>query len=323
MIDTASCLDAATRSRRGGGETGGAAGPRVLLQHRTRYAYDRPVRLSAHEIRLRPTAHARAPIESYGMRISPETHDLKWLQDPNGNWVARVLFASAVSQLTIDVDLVARLEPVNPFDFYVDDTAWQFPFEYSPAHRHALAPYLALDATGARTAAWIRRMRDRFLRVPLDTIEFLVAVTRWVADDVRYQPRMEPGIQSCEQTLAAASGSCRDSAWLLAQLLRHTGIAARYVSGDLIQLDAGAAGTPPGADHVALHAWCEAYVPGAGWIGLDTTSGLLATEAHIPLAASALSADTAPVIGYVEESDSRLAVQMQLTRLDAEAPSRG
>jgi transglutaminase-like putative cysteine protease len=295
---------------------------RVRLRHRTCYAYDRPVWLSSHEIRLRPAAHTRTPVESYALKIAPANHDLKWQQDPHGNWVARVLFSSAVPELVLDVDLVARLTPVNPFDFYVDDSAWQFPFTYSPSHRHALGPYLELDSAGERMRAWTERMHTRLLARPLDTVELLVAVTRWVADDVRYARRLQPGIQTCEETLAAGSGSCRDSAWLLAQILRHTGIAARFVSGYLIQLGDGPPELGVGAngDSAALHAWCEAYVPGGGWIGLDSTSGLLAAEGHVPLACTARPADAGPVIGYAETSRSRLSVDMQVTRLASGMP---
>jgi transglutaminase-like putative cysteine protease len=307
---------------RSGRSEGGEVPLRVRLRHRTRYEYDRPVWLSSHEIRLRPAAHARTPIESYALKIAPVNHDLKWQQDPHGNWVARVLFSAAVSELVIDVDLVARLIPINPFDFYVDDDAWQFPFAYSASDRRALGPYLELEPAAERMSAWIERMRARLLQRPLDTVEFLVAVTRWVADDVRYAQRLEPGIQSCEETLAAGSGSCRDSAWLLAQILRHIGIATRFVSGYLIQLVKDPRLPEEGADgdSAALHAWCEAYVPGAGWIGLDATSGLLAAEGHLPLACTTLPADAAAVIGYAETSRSRLSVDMQVTRLPAGIP---
>ena len=295
---------------------------RVKLEHRTRYEYDREVWLSPHELRLRPAAHARTPIEAYVLEVTPAAHDLKWQQDPYGNWVARVVFPAPARELGIDVELVAELPVINPFDFYVAESALTFPFAYSADDRHALTPCLDLEPAGPRFTAWLEDMRQRLLGSPIGTIDFLVAVNRRVADDVRYLQRMEPGIQTCEQTLEEGSGSCRDSTWLLAQVLRHSGLASRFVSGYLVQLGEDARdgdGPRPRAakDSLALHAWCEAYVPGAGWIGLDPTSGLLATAGHIPLACAAIPAAAAAVTGCAERAQSRLTVEMHATRIAA------
>ena len=287
---------------------------RVRLAHRTRYTYDRPVWLSPHEIRLRPAAHARCTIEDYAIVIQGCAHDLKWHPDPYGNWVAQVIFSQPSAALTIDVELVATLQEVNPFDFYVANDAWQFPFAYAEADRRALAPYLEVEAPGARLRGWLERMRARLLGSSIDTIELLVAINRWIADEIRYEKRPEPGIRTAEETLAAGSGSCRDSAVLLMEVLRHSGIAARFVSGYLVQL---APGEPAGgaSDTLALHAWCEAYVPGAGWIGLDATSGLLTTEVHIPLACAAVPEGAAPVRGATGIARTSLEVEMGAVRL--------
>jgi transglutaminase-like putative cysteine protease len=290
---------------------------RVQLMHRTCYAYERAVWLSPHEIRLRPTAHARTPTFDYVLALAPAEHKLKWQHDPYGNWVARAVFGAATPQLVIDVTLDAILVPHNPFDFYVADNAWNFPFAYTPEERHALQPYLQREEGGSRLLAWMERMRRRLLGAPIDTIEFLVAVNHWVSEEVRNLRRDEPGILSCEQTLAAGCGSCRDSAWLLAQVLRHADIATRFVSGYLVQLGAPDAQLPAGhePDALALHAWCEAFIPGAGWIGLDATSGLITGEGHIPLACAALPASAAPVTGSVQSARSTLSVTMRVTRL--------
>ena len=292
---------------------------RVALRHHTRYAYDRPVSLSPHEIRLRPAAHSRTPIDAYSLNIAPERHFLNWQQDPYGNWIARVVFAEPTRELAIDVDLVADLTVINPFDFFIAKSAEQFPFAYSEVERRELALYLETETTGPRLADWLATMRKRLLASPIATIDFLVGVNRALAHDIRYLIRMEPGIQTCEQTLDTAAGSCRDSAWLLAQILRHCGVASRFVSGYLIQLVAdvkpldGPAGTD--RDFTDLHAWCEAYVPGAGWVGLDPTSGLLAAEGHIPLACAALPMSASPVQGYADPCETTLAFEMSITRI--------
>ncbi len=292
---------------------------RVALHHRTRYEYDRLVALSPHEIRLRPAAHARTPIDAYSLKIAPAHHFLNWQQDPYGNWIARVVFPDPTRELAIDVDLVADLTVINPFDFFVAKSAEQFPFTYSDEERRELAAYLEIEPAGPRLAAWTDGMRAKLLASPIATIDFLVGVNRALAHDIRYLIRMEPGIQTCEQTLERAAGSCRDSAWLLVQILRRCGVAARFVSGYLIQLvaDVKPLEGPAGTDHdfTDLHAWCEAYIPGAGWVGLDPTSGLLAAEGHIPLACAALPMSASPVHGFADPCETKLSFEMKVTRI--------
>ncbi len=292
---------------------------KVALHHRTHYAFDHPVGLSPHEVRLRPAAHCRTPIESYSFKVKPAKHFLNWQQDPYGNWVARLVFPEKARELEIVVDLVADMTVINPFDFFVDASAEQFPFVYTNENARELSPYLELVPETPRFMEWIRRARARFLGQPISTINFLVGVNAMAREDVNYLIRMEPGIQTPEQTLIAGQGSCRDSAWLLVQVLRYFGVAARFASGYLIQLAAdvkpleGPAG--PERDFTDLHAWCEAYIPGAGWIGLDATSGLMAGEGHIPLACTALPGSAAPVSGATEIAKTTLDFKMSVTRI--------
>jgi uncharacterized protein (DUF2126 family)/transglutaminase-like putative cysteine protease len=292
---------------------------KVALHHRTRYEFDRAVGLSPHEVRLRPAAHCRTPIESYSLKVQPAGHFLNWQQDPYGNWLARTVFPDKAKFLDITVDLVADMTVINPFDFFVDKSAEQFPFAYTPENARELAPYLEVEPLTPRVGAWIGRARERHLRAPITTIDFLVALNRDLQQDVKYLIRLEAGIQAPEFTLESGSGSCRDSAWLLVQILRRFGLAARFASGYLIQLVAdqkpldGPAGTDK--DFTDLHAWCEAYVPGAGWVGLDPTSGLLAGEGHIPLACTALPSSAAPVTGFTDVCQSTLLFEMAVTRI--------
>src|SRR5688572_26549049 len=292
---------------------------KVALHHRTHYTFDRPVGLSPHEVRLRPAAHCRTPIESYSLNVKPARHFLNWQQDPYGNWIARLGFPEKSRELEITVDLVADMTVINPFDFFVDPSAEKFPFVYGNDNFRELAPYLELIPETPLLMAWVRKARTRFLGTPISTIDLLIAVNRLVREDVNYLVRMEQGIQTPDQTLECGQGSCRDSAWLMVQILRYLGIAARFASGYLIQLAAdqksldGPSG--PTADFTDLHAWAEAYIPGAGWIGLDPTSGLLAGEGHLPLVCSPHPSSAAPITGATDPCTVTFEFSNTVTRL--------
>lgn len=275
---------------------------RVALNHFTRYTYDRPVSLSPHLVRLRPAPHCRAPVQSYSLRITPAEHFINWQQDPFGNWVARLVFPERVREFAIEVDVVVEMVTINPFDFFLDEDAQQFPYRYEASVARDLAPYLELSESGPLLGQWVASVD----RGETGMVPFLVALNQRLQSEIAYSVRMEPGVQSCEQTLERGIGSCRDSAWLLAQILRHLGLATRFVSGYLVQLAAdeksldGPSG--PEADFTDLHAWTEVFLPGGGWIGLDPTSGLFAGEGHIPLACTPNPASAAPVSGAASDA---------------------
>jgi len=291
-------------------------GIRVALNHRTEYRYDKPVLLGPQVIQLRPAPHSRTPILSYSLTVTPAQHILKWQLDPHHNHLARVLFRERTNDFVIEVELVADLLPVNPFDFFLEPGVENYPFEYSPELARDLEPYLSAEPPGPRLQSFIKS----FAGEQRGTIAFLSELNHKVRDAVGYQTRLEPGVQSCEQTLERKTGSCRDSAWLLVQMLRHLGIAARFVSGYLIQLEAeekpldGPAG--PEKDCAELHAWAEAYLPGAGWIGLDSTSGLFTGEGHIPLVCTPNAANAAPIGGTVEPANVEFSYSMSVRRLE-------
>lgn len=284
---------------------------RVALEHRTFYDFAEPVRVYPHTIRLRPAPHARTPIPSYSLRIEPAEHFINWQQDPFGNWLARVVFPEKVSRLEVTVDLVADMTVINPFDFFVEDWAATFPFAYPQQVRSDLAPYLQQVDDGGEVAAWLEERLPSLLTGPRDAapgggtpiVDFLVALNRSIRSSVDYTVRLEPGVQTPPDTLARGIGSCRDSAWLLVAALRELGLAARFVSGYLVQLtaDQSAVGDDslngPAEDFTDLHAWAEVYIPGAGWVGLDATSGLLCGEGHIPLSATPHPTSAAPISG--------------------------
>ncbi|WP_175842068.1 DUF2126 domain-containing protein [Burkholderia arboris] len=290
----------------------------VALHHTTRYRYDQLVNLGPQVVRLRPAPHCRTPILAYSMTVEPAQHFINWQQDPFSNYLARLVFPERTEHFEITIDLVAEMSVYNPFDFFLEASAEQYPFSYDDALKTELAPYLACDPqTSASTL--FRTYLDGVDLTPAGTVNFLVALNQQLQHDIGYLVRMEPGVQTPEQTLELASGSCRDSAWLLVQLCRHLGIAARFVSGYLIQLtpDVKSLDGPSGTsvDFTDLHAWCEVYLPGAGWIGFDPTSGLLAGEGHIPLACTPQPTSAAPVEGLIDECEVSFEHEMSVTRV--------
>ena len=292
---------------------------RVALHHKTIYRYDRRVNLSPHEVRLRPAAHARTPILAYSLTVAPAQHFINWQQDPYGNYIARFVFPEPADTLEFTVDLVADMTVINPFDFFVEKYAEQFPFAYPAQLRDELAAYLQAAPAGPLQTAWVAAARTALLQKPLGIADFLVSLNQRLQRDIGYLVRMEPGVQEPEYTLEKRSGSCRDTSWLLVQMLRQMGLATRFVSGYLIQLvaDIKALDGPSGTavDFTDLHAWVEVYVPGAGWIGLDPTSGMLAGEGHIPLACTATPSSAAPISGFTDPAEVTFAHEMTITRI--------
>ena len=287
----------------------------VALHHQTRYRYDRQVSLGPHIVRLRPAPHCRTRIFAYSLKVLPKDHFINWQQDPQSNYLARLVFPQPTTELFVEVDLVAQMAVFNPFDFFLEPQAEQYPFPYDPAATRELRPFRETEPAGPMLSAFLARVP----RASTRTMDFLVGLNRLVQNEIGYVIRMQPGVQTCEQTLTLRSGSCRDSAWLLVQIMRHLGLAARFVSGYLIQLVAdvkpleGPAG--PTADFTDLHAWTEAYLPGAGWVGFDPTSGLLAGEGHIPLACTPDAGSAAPISGLLDPCNTEFSHEMTVQRI--------
>jgi transglutaminase-like putative cysteine protease len=278
---------------------------RFALTHRSTYRYARAVGLGPQLIRLRPAPHCRTPILSYALNIEPATHWLHWQQDPLGNFMARVLMTEPVTAFSVTVGLTAEISATNPFDFFVEPSATTWPFTPEPWLAEQLLPYRGLDPLGPLLSAFLAELP----RAPRGTVELLVHLTALVHQRVAYVQRPEPGVWDGEKVLSEGRGSCRDSSWFLVQILRRLGFGARFVSGYLIEP------VMLGRDDAELHAWAEVYVPGAGWVGLDPTSGLLAGAGHIPLAATPDPASAAPISGTVEQVETETRFEMVLRRL--------
>ncbi|GBF51421.1 putative amidoligase [Leptospira ryugenii] len=288
---------------------------RVALSHITTYQYDKKIQLFPHVIRLRPAPHTKNHIVSYSLRLQPENYFINWQQDPFGNYLARLVFNEKSNIFQVAVDLVLDMKVINPFDFFVEEYAEKYPFNYDKNLKKELAPYLKPKKPSKLLADYIKTINVS----PRRTIEFLVALNAKLYQDIGYIIRMEPGVQTPEITLKRRMGSCRDSAYLLVQILRNVGLAARFVSGYLIQLKAdvkpldGPSG--PDKDFTDLHAWAEVYLPGAGWIGLDPTSGLFTGEGHIPLAATPEPESAGPIFGFTEKAKAEFTFHMSVDRM--------
>jgi len=287
----------------------------VALNHVTDYTYDRLVTLSPQIVRLRPAPHCRTRILSYSLKVTPDSNFINWQQDPQANYLARLVFPEQTRRFHIEVDLVAEMSVLNPFDFFLEPSHEHYPFRYDDKQTAELGMYLEKGPLTPAFAEYLAALP----RTKQQSIDYLVAINQRLQSDIGYLIRLEPGVQTPEETLTKLSGSCRDSAWLMVQLLRHLGIAARFVSGYLIQLvaDVKALDGPsgPAADFTDLHAWCEVYLPGAGWIGFDPTSGLLAGEGHIPLACTAEPGAASPVSGAVDKCEVEFEHLMQVSRI--------
>jgi uncharacterized protein (DUF2126 family)/transglutaminase-like putative cysteine protease len=288
---------------------------KIVISHKTTYKYDRKVSLSPHIFRLRPAPHSRTPIESYSIKITPENQFFNWQQDPFGNYVARLVFPDKTDELSVDVEIIADLKTINPFDFFIEEYAEEFPFTYTDIIKKELQPYLEVTDNGKLLKAFIKTLDY----TPRKTIYFLIDINQKIYEYLNYNIRMDPGVQTCEETLAQKNGSCRDYAWLFVQTLRHLGFGARFVSGYLVQLKSdeksldGPSG--PEEDFTDLHAWAEVYLPGAGWIGFDATSGLLAGEGHIPLACTPSFESAAPVSGMTDVCETEFFFENSVKRI--------
>ncbi|MEZ4487070.1 MAG: transglutaminase family protein [Cyanobacteriota/Melainabacteria group bacterium] len=282
------------------------------IQHLTSYHYSEEVDLGPHIVRLRPAVHAKSKVLSYSLTVKPDCQ-IRWQYDPWNNLIARLAFPPdrKFQELSLCVDATVEIKPINPFDFYVESWCEQLPFDYPEAVQKELLPFLEKPEGGALFNDFIKKF-------PLEgaLIDFLVNLNATVFKTISYEIRHEPGIQTSEETLARGAGSCRDTALLTMEILRSLGFAARFVSGYLLQ-------EVEEEMKLDLHAWTEVYVPGAGWVGLDGTSGLLCAEGHIPLACTVTAEQAAPVFGTASGAAVRFDVHSNVSVVgDETSPDR-
>jgi uncharacterized protein (DUF2126 family) len=288
----------------------------TALSHITHYKYSKPTSLGMQTIRLRPAPHTKSNIKSYSLKVAPEEHFINWQQDPFGNFLARIVFTKKVLEFRIEVDLISENKTHNPFDFFLEESVEKYPFKYDEELKEDLRAYLEIKDNGPLLNNWLKNLNPEKENI----IDFIIEINQKLNSILKYNIRLEAGFQSCEETLRLGSGSCRDMAWFLCQAFRHLGIASRFASGYLIQLkqDVKSIEGPSGVDEdcTDLHAWTEVYLPGAGWVGLDPTSGLFTSEGHIPLCCTPNPSGAAPISGTLEEgTNSELNHEMKVERI--------
>lgn len=262
---------------------------RYKIDHRTYYNFSGLVHLGPHTLRLRPREDHELRIESSNLKLTPPA-TLRWHRDVEGNSVAIATFELATNQLIVENEVIIQQFNEKPLEFLVADYAINYPFDYLPAERILLSPYLAAmeQATRNQLTAWIGNVWQP--TEPIQSYTLLQRLGSHIYQTLSYRLREEPGVQTVEQTLAYGTGSCRDFAVLFMEAARCLGLAARFVSGYLH--------APPSAvNYGSTHAWAEVYLPGAGWKGFDPTTGTIAGADHMAVAVARLPESVPPIEG--------------------------
>lgn len=283
---------------------------RIQIQHLTRYHYADTVTLLPHTLHLRPREGHDIRVQSSRLDISPD-FSIRWKRDVYGNSVAVVDFQQPAKDLVISSKVVVEHYEEEPLEFVLEDSARRFPFVYDPAERIDLAPYQSaiFPDDQAVLEDWIADICNP--GGGGDTIGMLNLMNTKIANLLYYQVREEPGVQSPAQTLSTGTGSCRDFATLFIEICRHCGFASRFISGYVMN-----EAVPEG--HTATHAWSEVYLPGSGWRGFDSTSGLVVSGDHIAVAVHRHPEAIPPVAGsFVGSANTQpeLSVDVRVTRI--------
>jgi transglutaminase-like putative cysteine protease len=283
---------------------------RIQIQHLTRYRYAETVTLLPHALHLRPREGHDIRVQSSRLQISPEFR-IRWKRDVYSNSVAVVEFLRPADDLVISSEVVVEHYEEIPLDFVLEDGARHYPFEYDPAEQIDLAPYqdTIFPQDQGVLKDWIADVCNP--ETSADTIALLTAVNTKIAKQLDYVMREEAGVQTPAQTVLTGKGSCRDFATLFIEICRHCGLASRFISGYVLN-------EAVAEEHTATHAWSEVFLPGSGWRGFDSTSGLVIGGDHIAVAVHRHPEAIPPVAGsFVGSVNARpeLQVEVRVTRM--------
>lgn len=262
---------------------------RLHIRHTTTYTYSHAVDLLPHTVRMRPREGHDVRIESSRLETTPVS-TVHWHRDVYDNSVALLRFFDPTTVLSIHGEVVIQHYDEQPLDFLVAESAVNFPFLYDSAERVDMLPYTTsvFPDDNEPLDEWLRHFWNPGEAV--ETYVLLDILNKAIAHNLTYTRREEPGVQSPAATLAQQSGSCRDFAILFMEACRYIGLAARFVSGYLY-----CPATEVGSG--ATHAWCEVYLPGAGWKGFDSTTGEIVGNQHIAVAVHRHPEAVSPVAG--------------------------
>ena len=271
------------------------------IRYETVYRYDRAVRFSPHDVRLFPRSDRFVQIARLDFRTSPET-TVRFGRDIFDNIVASCFFEKAAEALELQLAIDVEITKKNPFDFVLSRRAVQMPFTYEEEIASIICAYCQRQSSGALSLpGWTEPTQEQ----PRETVATLVELTKLLHQTISYQRREEGAAQTPAETLRLRRGACRDTAVLLAEMLRDAGLAGRVVSGYLREADEEIRRAEG-----SLHAWTEVFLPGAGWVGLDPTNGVLGNDNFIAAAVGLRPADITPISGSFYHRD-RVPAEMQ------------
>jgi transglutaminase-like putative cysteine protease len=260
---------------------------RLNITHETRYDFSNEVLLDPHYLRFKPRTTPYNQLVSHDLRITPTPANHNALSDAENNLVQLYHFHGIHQMLVIHAASEVVLSENNPYDFMVFPESYLYmPFEYSPMLKSVLGATLFSTQMEPSLMSYGTSIRESTY---FKTVAFINALTEQIHADFTRESRLEGVPYEADQTFNQKRGSCRDLSWMQMQLLRNLGIAARFVSGYYFT----------GSESTAheLHAWIEAYIPGAGWLGFDPSHGGMAGGSHIPICSSAYYQHTMPVTG--------------------------
>lgn len=287
---------------------------RYRILHRTDYAYSDCIQLGPHALRLRPRSGHDLRIESSMIVIQPEAF-LRWHRDVEDNCVAIATFDTPSQHLRIESNLVVEQYDQQPLDFLVEDYAWRYPFAYSSDDFPVLQAYLLTSSSSSSSSNAALEQWIPSVWQPGEVVESYALLQRLnlaIHSRVSYRRREEPGVQSPNETLVSATGSCRDLAFLFMEAAKRLGFAARFVSGYSCTSHTSQEGG-------STHAWAEVFLPGAGWKGFDPTRGEIVGVNHIPVAVGRLPHFVPPIAGSFsgQAECQSMDVSVTVERLDS------